>query len=267
MRRPPSRLINAALTESIKLIIIHSDAIIDGRAAVAHTFERVFATMRPDRAPPAAAEVLAALADSPLLGPAYEAVGSGHLTSLDCISWFTRHRRVFVEEGHAMLAIYPDVLPLLRDLRRAGIAVAVLTSHSTLVEEVLGRCSLAGLVGTVVDKAHKLIWLPTAFRMVFSVDIIPFFTEAAGSWLGLDIGRVDIAQMLVVSCAPYNLEAPKLAGAKTCWVRKSASSLAAAANIDIFVDELDELRLKITGSIKKADEKREDEEKECVLLI
>lgn len=253
-----------------KLVMIHSDAILDGRKAVTYTFQQVFSIMKPDCKPPSEAAILSALTESPRLESVYQALGCGHLTSLDQISWFTRHRNIFMNEARGMLEIYRDVKPFLQELKRQNIATIVLTSHKPEAEEVLEKHGMKGLVGMILDDADKLIKLPTYFRMIFKAEIAPWFNEHYAGRVDnqnpADLTRsdvqatappLDLEYVLLVSCALYNLDAAKQAGARTCWVRKCDVKWP-VATVDTVVDCLDDMRLKIIGSEDKIKVEREE---------
>ncbi|KAK0715211.1 hypothetical protein B0H67DRAFT_580198 [Lasiosphaeris hirsuta] len=266
----------ARIENQYKLLVMHSDSIIDGRDAMVHTISQVFDIMMPDFPSPSSSEILSAiLSAGPLLVDIYEKLGSPLRRSLDdTLNWFTRHRNIFQKKGIPMLCLYPEIPEFFLDAHYNDLPILILSNgHSRLVDSIFKKHdtktssieSVAGKRWMILEEAHTCASLPENIRNVFRSRIIPAYTV-----LERDIWRLNnppeegattmptfapltAKDVLWISCAPYNLHGPKMGyeGVKTCWINRTEYDGGSDRGyVDVIARDLDDVRSRVWKEVK-----------------
>ncbi|KAK3352568.1 hypothetical protein B0T25DRAFT_517812 [Lasiosphaeria hispida] len=258
-----------------KLLVIHSDAIIDGREAVIYTITQVFSIMMPDFPSPSHSAILSALlSNGPLLVGIYEALGSPMRKSpVDMQNWLTRHKNIFQKKGLAMLRLYPEVREFFLDAHHNNLPILIQTNsgHSRLIDAIFKRHdkidgsneSIMGKRWMILDEAYACAAKPDKIGKMFKDRVIPAYAVLERDVWRLNnppedgatmpnFGPMTSKDVFWISCAPYNLHLPKVGyGAKTCWVNRTeygGGSLLDA--VDVVASDLDDVRPRIWKEIK-----------------
>ncbi|KAK3687444.1 hypothetical protein B0T22DRAFT_128698 [Podospora appendiculata] len=239
-----------------KLVILHFDAIIDGRAAVTTAVRKVFASLQPTTPAPSPARILSVFANgAPLLASKFQAlVPTAALPDADALrAWTDAYLETYDREGKPLLAPFPDARAFLTALAARDILIAITTNHRDFAKAFLAAHAMADLPDFLVRRAAAYAARPALFRDFFDGTLVPSYAAKRRGAGELRPGD----HVLVVSCTPFNLRTARTIGARACWVRKPGVTVEPeAGGLDadtIVVGDLAELGKRIFGGRKGAD--------------
>ncbi|AEO66451.1 uncharacterized protein THITE_2087927 [Thermothielavioides terrestris NRRL 8126] len=128
----------------------------------------------------------------------------------------------------------------------AGVAIAALSNNCYVAEGLLGRLGVRGLVTAVLPTTPAEATDQNEAAATWMQTITSWWRELNSTIEGDEIPPLSPDQVMVVSCAPYDLAVPAAAGCKTCWVRKASHPSLMAPNgskFDLEVSSLEQLRV------------------------
>ena len=248
-----------------KFIIIHLNVLVDGRAGITHTIRRVFERVIPDMRPPAAVDIIAAFATTPILSTILRMLTNGRITSQETSACEQEYMRIWDQEALPMISNYTDVKDFLRAARANGVTTMVQADFLHKALALINDDEIIALVDTFVDTRSAYINTHKAGGIV-SLDNTNIMKAYAHDWArrkqaaGFDEVQVpegndliDSSQVMVLSCTAYGLRSANIVQAKACWVKKSEGVRPHNVKIDLMVDSLAELgKMLFTPRIQKA---------------
>ncbi|KAK3318847.1 hypothetical protein B0H66DRAFT_640168 [Apodospora peruviana] len=216
-------LAGAGSGQPTKLVIMFSDALIDGRKPVTNAVRNTFAANNPEREAPTKSEILSVLASGPQ--KITEAFTKLNLKLLPPVE-HTKCTDTYVEFlAQEMFHLYVGAADFLRDLARRKIPVLVITDHPDLLVKLLTEEKVNGCVDFILDGQISYIHKPEALRNAIHAlmpKIYKYNVEKNPVWLmHHEDFRLKSKEMVMVSCSLGNLKLAKAINARTCLVKKA----------------------------------------------
>lgn len=233
-----------------KLVLMHTDTIVDGRKALTYTIAKVISIVSPETKPPTDDEILATVASTPNTIEIYRSLGAVAATPTEAKEWCLRHKNIMKRGGAKHRAFYPEAEPFLQCLRERRIPILLATSAKDTVMSLVKEWSFKHLIDGVIGHAHE--FLGNKDRLAHDIKTV-FGPWVANNDLGSDV-PLDMTtsdkyepaplrpeEIMVVSCCPYNLVKAQELGVQTCWVKMSDASIEVGGETEFVVDDLDGL--------------------------
>ncbi|KAK3324090.1 hypothetical protein B0T19DRAFT_443529 [Cercophora scortea] len=227
-----------------KLVILHFDAILDGRDAVIITVLKTFAQLQPTTPPPSPSRILSVFASSdPLLANKFKAlIPPPFLTDANAASlrnWTDAYLETYEREGKALLAPFPGAKPFLAALVARRIVIAITTNHREFTKNFMTAHGMADLPDFIVRRAAGFAARPEVFREFFQSTLIPSYAAKRGRYAaGEEVEPLRPEEVLIVSCAPFNLRTAHAVGARACWVKMAGVELEGEEEGDVDADTI-----------------------------
>lgn len=249
-KRPFSEFAQDYLLPTPKLVLMHTDAIVDGRKALTYTIAKVISIVSPETKPPTDDEILATVASTPNTIEIYRSLGAIAATPTEAKEWCLRHKNIMKRGGAKHRTVYPEVEPFLQCLRERRIPVLLATSAKDTVMSLVKEWGFKHLIDGVIGDAHEFLGNKDRFAHDIKTVFDPWMANHdLGSDVPLDMTTSDKYEpaplrpdeIMVVSCCPYNLVKVQELGVQTCWVKKSDASIEAGGETEFVVDDLDGL--------------------------
>lgn len=249
-KRPFSEFAQDYLLPAPKLVLMHSDAIVDGRKGLTYTIAKVISIVSPETKPPTDDEILATVASTPNTIDIYRSLGAIAATPAEAKEWCLRHKNIMKRGGAKHRGFYPEVEPFLQYLRERRIPVLLATSAKDTVMSLVKQWDFKHLIDGVIGDAHMFLGNKDRFAHDIKTVFGPWMANNdLGSDIPLDMTTSDKYEpaplrpdeIMVVSCCPYNLIKVQELGVQTCWVKMSDASIEVGGETEFVVDNLDGL--------------------------
>ena len=173
-------------TKTPKLILIHLDALLDGRRAVLYAVKACFTALKTGQKfrPPTDSRILIAFAESSHLGTILKKLGAGFRNDKGMLKWIAKYSEVYSSpECLALLGPYEDARDFLKGVkRREGVVVVVMTSgHAAVTAEFLEQWGMLRYVDKILaggGTSQTFLEDPVMFRGIYEREVLGWY--AAG---------------------------------------------------------------------------------------
>ncbi|KAK1827344.1 hypothetical protein QBC39DRAFT_420529, partial [Podospora conica] len=241
-----------------RMILLHADALIDGREALTYTIAKVLAIISPQTKTPTPEQILATVASTPSTPGIYRSLGAVEASADDAREWCLRHNNIMKRGGSKRQGFYPEAEGLLKCLKLDfEIPTLIITSADTqrVGELIKGQPAFENLISGIVGYADLFLQNKDHFSETIKSTLAPWFAQYPRKFpediqdLATDNftpAPLRPEEIMVVSCCPYNLVEAHELGVQTCWVKMANASIRPGGEVEVVVDTLKELQKLIT---------------------
>ncbi|KAG7287440.1 hypothetical protein NEMBOFW57_006951 [Staphylotrichum longicolle] len=265
-------------TSSPRVLLLHLNALLSCRDATTRTIHRTIAeVLHANDIPELSDEaILLAFSKSPRVVEIISHLGIRDLSIDEHRRLLECYPRIFARDGFPLVYLAPHASEFLENAKRLGILIAVMSNNTTTATTLLENLGVAHLVDKILPTSTAQVYPPTPhavalFDQTWHDAILPWFistTNCNGSHKR-DMKLLVPQQAMVVSCALYDLEVPRLSGMQTCWINtihgeseEDATAVHSSRVFDhVVVLELEELGVKLFGELHAGGEDEVKSEK------